>query len=428
MLFSLYRNNLFERIFMSNSFDLVRIGNTVSNVSLMFAYLLHALTLSVSIIVVSVPEGLPMMVTLVLSSNMKRMLNDHVLVRKMVGIETAGSLNILFTDKTGTLTKGMLEVTGFMLGNGKKYSDLNEVSSRYCSVFVESFYDKDLNQIVGGNITDKAILNYVKINRRESVKILQHTLFDSNNKYSMVCIEENGKMRRFVKGASEVLLSCCNRYVNEEGNLQILFHRDELVNKIQDITNLGIRVLCVAYQDNINKGMNDLTLIGFLLIKDEIREESIVGVQTIQKAGIQVVMITGDYKGTAVSIAREVGILKEGDDIVLTSNELNSMSREELMKVLPRLRVVARAMPDDKSKLVNLARSMNLVVGMTGDGVNDAIALKKADVGFSMGSGTEVSKEASDIVILDDNIMSIGKAIVYGRSIFKSIRKFSIFQ
>ncbi len=426
---------LFNKIVISNSFDLVKIGSTLSDISLVFAYLLHALTLSVTIIVVSVPEGLPMMVTLVLSSNMKRMLKNHVLVRKLVGIETAGSLNILFTDKTGTLTKGKLEVVKFMLGNGNEFYDLDKVSSRYRKILVdslvynnESSFDSETNQIIGGNITDKAVLDFVKVNRRETVKILDQTMFDSKNKYSMVVTEENGKTVRYIKGAAEVLLDKCDRYLNEEGFKQLILERQVLKNKIEEVTSRGIRVLCVAYSEGRSLELRNLILLGFLFIKDDVREESVQGVKSIQEAGVQVVMITGDHKGTAEAIAREVGILKEKNDIVLTSEELNRMSMEELKKQLPYLRVVARAMPDDKSKLVALAKSMNLVVGMTGDGVNDAIALKKADVGFSMGSGTEVAKEASDIVILDDNILSIEKAILYGRTIFKSIRKFIIFQ
>ncbi len=426
---------LFERIVISNSFDLARIVGTLSNFSLVVAYLLHALTLSVTIIVVSVPEGLPMMVTLVLSSNMKRMLNHHVLVRKLVGIETAGSLNILFTDKTGTLTKGKLEVVKFLLGNGKEYVNIHAVSSKYRKIFVdgliynnESSFDMESNQIIGGNITDRAILDFVKVNRSNSVKVVDEVLFDSKNKYSMAVVLENGIYTRYIKGAPEVILNCCEWYLNEDGFKQFIFHRDELEDRIKKITSSGIRVLCVAYGDGKSRDMKNLVLVGFLMIKDELRDESFKGVQSIQNAGVQVVMMTGDNKGTAVSIASEVGILKDDSDVVLTSEELNQLNNEKIKEILPRLRVIARAMPNDKSKLVTLAKEMNLVVGMTGDGVNDAIALKKADVGFSMGSGTEVAKEASDIVILDDNILSIEKAILYGRTIFKSIRKFIIFQ
>lgn len=426
---------LFNKIVISNGFQIGKILATVGDVSLLFAYILHALTLSVTIIVVSVPEGLPMMVTLVLSSNMKRMLKSNVLVRKLVGIETAGSLNILFTDKTGTLTKGKLEVVGFMLGNGKQCSCLDEVSDRYRGVLVnsliynnESVFDWESNQIIGGNITDKALLNFVKQNRSGNVKIVDTVYFDSKNKYSLVVTEEGGKNFRYVKGATEVLLKRCDRYLNGDGFKQLILDREKLEQEVREITDKGIRVLCVAYGEGRGKSLDNLVLLGFMLIKDEVREESYEGIRLIRKAGIQTVMITGDNRGTAVNIAREVGIIDSSEDVVMSSQELEALSDEEVKGILPRLRVVARAMPADKSRLVKLAKECNLVVGMTGDGVNDAIALKRADVGFAMGSGTEVAKEASDIVIMDDNILSIEKAILYGRTIFKSIRKFIIFQ
>lgn len=426
---------LFNKIVISNGFQIGKIITTMSDISLMFAYILHALTLSVTIIVVSVPEGLPMMVTLVLSSNMKRMLKNNVLVRKLVGIETAGSLNILFTDKTGTLTKGKLEVIKFMLGNNKEFSKIEDVSQRYRKIFIssliynnESTFDMDSNEIIGGNITDKAILDFVKRNRSSDVKVLDQVYFDSSKKYSMVVVEEDRKNYRYVKGATEVILKKCDRYLNEDGFKQLILDKKGLEKRIQEITNKGIRVLCVAYGDGVEKSLDNLILLGFLFIKDEIRKESIEGIKMIKQAGIQTVMITGDNKGTALSIAHEVGIIENDEDIVLSSEELAKMSDEEVKKILPKLRVVSRAMPNDKSRLVGIAKDCNLVVGMTGDGVNDAIALKKADVGFSMGSGTEVAKEASDIVIMDNNILSIEKAILYGRTIFKNIRKFIIFQ
>ena len=174
--------------------------------------------------------------------------------------------------------------------------------------------------------------------------------------------------------------------------------------------------------------MEKLTLIGMILLKDEVRKEAIEGVELVKKAGIQTVMITGDNKDTAIAIGKEVGLLKSNNDLVLTSTELNNMTNEKIKEILPNLRIVARSLPQDKSKLVKIAQEMGLVVGMTGDGVNDAPALKRADVAFAIGSGTEVAKEASEIVILDDNFLSISKAILFGRTTFKSIRKFIIFQ
>ena len=425
---------LFSKIVIANSFQLSKIFATLGNFPLMFAYLLHALTLSVTVIVVSVPEGLPLLVNLVLSSNMKRMLKSHVLVRKLVGIETAGSMNLLFTDKTGTITKGKLEVVEFMLGNGKKYIDVSSLSNRYQKIFKdslvynnESTYDADEHKIIGGNLTDQAILSYVRLKRRSSVSILKEVRFTSEKKYSYVDVIDDKKKYRYVKGAPEVLLKYTNRYLDEEGFKKLLFQQENILKKVNNLTEKGIRVLAVCYSENCSSTLSDLILVGFLLIKDDIREEAYEGVRLIQHAGVQAVMITGDNLGTASSIAREVGILDD-EKVILSSNELSSLSDSEVEKILPKLAVLYRALPKDKSRLVNIAKGMNLVVGMTGDGVNDAIALKRADVGFAMGSGTEVAKEAADIVILDDNISSIASSILYGRTIFKSIRKFIIFQ
>lgn len=375
------------------------------------------------------------MVTLVLSSNMRRMLKNNVLVRKLVGIETAGSLNILFTDKTGTLTKGKLEVISLMLGNQKEYSNINNLGSSYKNLITkslvynnESTFDSEDNKIIGGNITDKAILEFVNTKKTKSIKELDKIRFNSKNKYSLSIIEDNKIKYKFVKGATEIILPKCDRYIDEHGHKQLILHKEILEKKIDDITKKGIRVICVAYNNETNKNINNLILLGFLLIKDDIRKESIEGVKLIKNAGIDIVMITGDNKNTAINIAKEVGIVTSSNDLILTSDELNSMNDDKIKEILPNLKVVARAMPNDKSRLVKIAKELGLVVGMTGDGVNDAIALKKADIGFAMGSGTEVAKEASDIVILDDNILSIEKSILYGRTIFKSIRKFIIFQ
>lgn len=206
---------------------------------------------------------------------------------------------------------------------------------------------------------------------------------------------------------------------------------DSLVNEIDKLSRNGMRVIAVATS---KEATNDYrcalprTLIGIVGIRDELRSESTYAIDQAKKAGIQVVMITGDKRETAVGIAKEAGLLKDDNDIVLTSSEMSKLSDEEVKKLMPDLRVVARALPTDKSRLVHIAQSMGLVAGMTGDGINDSAALNKSDVGFAMGSGAEVAKEAGDIVILDDNISSITKAILYGRTIFNSIRKFIVFQ
>lgn len=429
---------LFSVIVINNGFDIDLIKSTITNFPLMFNYLLYALTLSVTIIVVAVPEGLPMMITLVLSSNMKRMLKNNVLVRRLVGIETAGSLNILFTDKTGTLTKGKLEVVGLLSGSVKEYGSEFELSKypKYLEIIKKSifynnasYYDSNTRKIVGGNITDRALLSFLTSFPDNNLTRLKTIPFDSKKKYSVTTIDDKERIN-LIKGAPEVILNNCKYYYDECGlKKDISTNIETICTNIMKMQQRGIRVLALATSNEyIPDKFSRLTLVGIIFIKDEIRSEAIEGVRLVQNAHIQTVMITGDNKDTALSIAKEVGIVKSDNDLVLTSSELNAKSDEEIKKILSRLRVVARSLPQDKSRLVKIAQECGLVVGMTGDGVNDAPALKKADVGFAMGSGTEVSKEASDIVILDDNFLSISKAVLFGRTIFKSIRKFVIVQ
>ena len=228
--------------------------------------------------------------------------------------------------------------------------------------------------------------------------------------------------KTIIKGAPEVLIDKCKNFYDKNGVLKKL-NINNVKKLIEGYTKQGIRVILTA--DFIKE--NELNLISIILIKDEVRKDAIEGVNLVKQAGIKTIMITGDNKDTAINIGKEVGIYKEGD-LVLTSEELNKLSDIELKEKIMNISIVARSLPSDKSRLVRICEEMNLIVGMTGDGVNDAPALKHANVGFSMGSGTEVAKEASDIVILDDNFLSISKAILYGRTIFKSLRKFIVLQ
>ena len=420
---------LFSKIVINNNFNLDLIIKTITNFPLMMNYIIYSLTLAVTIIVVAVPEGLPMMITLVLSKNMKKMIKENVLVRKLTGIETAGNINILFTDKTGTLTKGKFEISNITLGNLKefdnefeikqydKYYDLLSLSIIYNS---DCIYDK--GNIVGGNTTDKVLYSFFHKEIDNKIKKIFVKHFNSNDKYSLTTIDKNGKID-LIKGAKEVIIPKCKYFYDENGIKKIL--NNNIINKyIDDISNKGIRVICTAIKESNEEFY---TLIGIISIKDEIRNNTKEGIDLIKKAGIQIVMITGDNLNTAISIAKDLDIYNDSN-IAITSEDLNKMNDDEIKEILPNLRIVARALPSDKTRLVKIAQNNNLVVGMTGDGINDSPALKNSDVGFSMGSGTEIAKEASDIVILDNNIKSISNAILYGRTIFKSIRKFIICQ
>lgn len=432
--------HLFYAIVIANGFRWADILACLKTPGELTGYLISTLTLAISVIVVAVPEGLPLMITVVLSSNMKRMLRDNVLVRKLVGIETSGSLNILFTDKTGTLTKGRLKVAQFMTGGGVKYDSYGKLRKTGlghhlgigCSLNTGATLEKK-GRAIGGNATERALLEFLEgdVRRDEALRVADALPFSSVNKYSAVKITGDYEMVLY-KGAPELILSKCNRYFDENGMQREMNARARLRTEMARMTEGAYRLLALAEgRGEINReGIPEgLTLVGIVAIRDEVRREAVKAVAQVTRAGIQVVMITGDNRETAAAIAREVGLIQEeAPGRVLTSADLAAMSDEAVKRALPKLRVVARAVPSDKSRLVRLAQELGLVAGMTGDGINDAPALKRADVGFAMGSGTEVAKEASDIVILDDNFLSIAKAVLYGRTIFKSIRKFIIFQ
>lgn len=425
---------LFSKIFILNNFNLSIIKNITLNTYI--GYLLEAMTLAVSVLVMSVPEGLPMMITLVLSTNSKKMLKDNVLVRKMVGIETAGSLNILFTDKTGTITNGKMQVVSIMEGTGIKYNSKEELSKNYKQIIADSIiYNNDstldevTNKIIGGNPTDKALLSFINQKKDKKIKIKDKIMFTSKNKYSITIIEKEKKQIKLIKGAPEKILMYTEKYIDPSGQIKKI-DKEKIKKLIDNETKEGKRAIALAISNSIYPvdNLRRNILVGIIFIKDEVRKDAKDGISLISSSGVDIVMVTGDSKNTAERIAKEVGIIKSSKDIILSSDDLKKLTDNEIKNILPNLKVVARALPEDKKRLVTITKHLGLVSGMTGDGVNDSIALKKADVSFAMGSGTEVAKEASDIVILDDNIISISKAILYGRTIFKNIRKFIIFQ
>ena len=428
---------MFERIVIQNGWDMAQISLYCSDWMNIVNSLVEAVMLAVIIIVMAVPEGLPLMIAIVSAQNMGKMLSDNVLVRKISGIETAGSLNLLFSDKTGTITKGLLEVVTFLDGTANFTDTFDKLSSKLQSLVSLSvrFNNGAVitgDKIVGGNMTDRALLGFIiGKDTAPNVTIGDTVPFDSAKKYSMAKVSGDYNLW-LIKGAPERLLDKCSYYYDENGQRQPLNSHAAINAKIDELANRAIRTLAlVTYDGEVTDGNipdSGLTFVGVTGIRDDVRPDAIKAIEQVHKAGVQVVMITGDRKETAQAIAKEAGLIEINDAIVITSTELNEMSDEEVKQKLPKIRVIARALPTDKSRLVRLAQELNLVVGMTGDGVNDSPALKKADVGFAMGGGTEVAKEASEIVILDDNFKSIGKAILYGRTIFNSIRKFIIFQ
>jgi calcium-translocating P-type ATPase len=405
-------------------------GSVPSGIYEWIRLIMDAVTVAVTIIVCAVPEGLPMLTSILLSFQSLKMAKDNVLVRKINGLETAGSLSILFSDKTGTITEGKLSVVELAAGNGTVFQSLDQMPDSLAAdvvtgIGVNNSASASGGSIIGGNSTDRALMAFLNAAGRTVSKegVKSFSAFDSNKKRSSVVVERDGKCETFVKGAPERIIEACSYYIDETGQRQALTGKQALIAYTDEQANRSMRLLAVA-----KGGEDDLTLLCVVSIRDNVRKEAVEAIQEVRNAGIQVVMVTGDRKETASAIAREAGLLVQPDDVALTSSEMAEKSDDELKAILPRLRVVSRALPSDKSRLVRVAQELNLVVGMTGDGVNDSPALKKADVGFAMGSGTEVAKEAGDITILDDNFSSIEKAILYGRTMFKSIRKFLIFQ
>ena len=467
----------------------------------LFARLTHALTLAIAVVVVAVPEGLPMMIAVVLSSNRTKMAKDNVLVKRAAGIEAAGGMQILFTDKTGTLTQGRASVTrvitgrggiiapsalppalfsslaacAYFNGGGKPFADekikndggigVNNRENGKDDFVTGGESDKtDANASAeGGNASDRALRaafpfsenSFRKVRGYEEIRVRSREKFSAEKKFASATlgisvagsVRENGGTREnggksekggliFFQGAPEIVLPRCTNYFDGEKTEKI--DRPMLEARLREQTRRGRRVLALAFAEtqSTENVRNDLpenaVFLGFAVLRDELRKETRKAVEDLTNAGVQVVMITGDHAETADAIAKEAGLylgaLKGEKPVVLTGNELAAMTDEDVTAILPRLRVVARALPTDKSRLVSLAQKKGYVTGMTGDGINDAAALKKADVGFALGSGTEVAKEAGDVVITDDDLSSVAKAVSYGRQVFKSIRQFVVFQ
>ncbi len=416
-----------------------------------------ALILAVIIIVVAVPEGLPMMIAIVLAQNMRKLLKSNVLVRQLLGIETSGSMNMLFSDKTGTITQGQLEAVGFLSVNETRDNHLNayktfdemppslmsllDISLREnTSCVVNCLAENEAERILGGNTTERALLRFIKADAQacieESLEVISQILFNSTRKFSASRVKmKNGGQLTLVKGAAEKILAECSYYYDTDAKVRPLSEtvKNSLSDQMDQKAEDGFRIIATATTDSPiaekTDGLPDtMVLLGFSLIRDDLREDSKPAIETLQNAGIHVVMLTGDRHGTAKAIAKDVGLLRDESDVAIESSEMAKLSDEEVKKLIPDLKVVSRCLPQDKTRLVKLAQDIGLVVGMTGDGVNDSPALSNADIGFGLGSGTEVAKEASDIVILDDNIRSIANAVHYGRTIYRSVQKFITFQ
>ena len=401
---------------------------TVGNVAYL---LLSSLVLGVSIIVMAVPEGLPLMNTMVQGLNVGKMLKAHIYVKNPKAIETAGYLTHIYTDKTGTLTNGKMTVANIVTGNSNIYESFDKICDVVKNdIIIGAGINNDATisgdgKAIGSNDTDRALITYLAIDNKvkidKSLAVVREP-FDSRVKYAAVTMEDGVK---YLKGAPDIIMKGCNSYVDENGNNKPFDEAtyQKLKATWDAQTERAMRVIAIVKECNGEK-----VFVALVSIRDDVRKDVKGSVKKMLGAGVKVTMVTGDVLATAKAIAKETGLITKSTDICLTHDELAKMSDEDLIKILPNLKVVARAVPSDKERLVEASRSIGEVVGMTGDGVNDASALHKADVGFAMGSGTEVAKEAGDIIILNDSLTSIADAIMYGRTMSKSVKKFIIFQ
>ena len=407
---------------------------------------------SVTLIVVAVPEGLPMSVTLSLALSMRRMLQSNNLVRKMHACETMGATTVICTDKTGTLTQNKMQVyrTNFFGLQNKLLVD-NELSKLIrLSISINStayldFTDQDNVRSIG-NPTEAALLfwlhdqgiNYLDI--RNNYEIAEQLTFSTERKYMATIVETApGKKILFVKGAPEIVLDHCETVITPEGNIPVAEFRNEVETLLLGYQNQAMRTLGFAYEEinddnerivNGTVKSTHLQFLGIAAISDPVREDVPEAVAACLRAGIDIKIVTGDTPGTAREIGRQIGIWREeeGDDQLITGLQFAALTDEEASRRIRKLTIMCRARPTDKQRLVQLLQRAGAVVAVTGDGTNDAPALNFAHVGLSMGSGTSVAKEASDITLLDDSFKSIATAVMWGRSLYQNIQRFILFQ
>ena len=394
-------------------------------------------SVALTIIVAAVPEGLPLIVKLVTKQNVKIMEGFNILAKNPGKIPELAYVDLICTDKTGTLTTGIMTPKVIIDGAGNevdKNSDLWKVIKANISLNNSATFDSE-NNITGGNSIDRAVLSLIKPDDYTDIckrnPLIQKQVFNSQNKYSAFESKYNwGDSFTYYKGAPEKLLEHCTHWMDLEA---IPFHeneKEELCEKIKSMTERSIRCIALAYSNSPlveNVLPDDMIFLGVIGVVDPVRAEVPAAVETAHKAGIQVIEITGDCIETARAVAAECGIYKDGD-VALTNDEFEAMTDDEVKQIIPSLRVISRCSPNTKLRLVTLAQEIGRSVAMTGDGVNDSPALKRADVGFGMQSGSDVAKEASDIILTDDNFASVVKAVELGRTFMHNIMMFLEFQ
>ena len=400
------------------------------------AYLLQSFMIAVTLIVVAVPEGLPMAVTLALAYSMRRMLKTNNLVRKLHACETMGATTVICTDKTGTLTQNQMQVFKTNFFGNTSTDIIYEGIALNSTAQLDTASDKPQ---VMGNPTEGALLLWLRSlgvdykDLRSKARVINEMPFTTERKYMATVVESStGDKEMYVKGAPEIVFGMCD---NVSG-----VTKEELDAQLLEYQNQAMRTLGFAYKtvspneeaiDNGKINTSGLTFIGIVAISDPVRSEVPDAVNEVINAGINVKIVTGDTPGTAREIGRQIGLWNDAidsDKNIITGIEFAQLSDDELKERIGDIKIIARARPMDKKRLVETLQELNEVVAVTGDGTNDAPALKAAHVGLSMGDGTSVAKEASDITIVDNSFSSIGRAVMWGRSLYQNIRRFVLFQ
>lgn len=408
-------------------------GNILENIQKVAQNISNALT----IIVAAVPEGLPLIVKLVTKQNVSTMEKFNILAKNTGKIPELAYVNLICTDKTGTLTTGEMTSTVMINGNCQdifnKESPLNELIDLNICMNNSAVFDSNGN-ITGGNSIDRAVLDMLspedaqKIQNKAIMK--KRVPFSSENKFSAVTLNNGANDFTVYKGAPEKLIEKCKFYLDNDGIVTELTEekRKALKSHIKGLTEKAMRCIALTISDKTDDGLPDeMNLLGIIGVVDPVRNEVPEAVKIAHKAGIQVIEITGDCMETAKAVAMEAGIYKPGD-LAVTNDEFEAMSDVKVKEIIPQLRVISRCSPNTKLRLVTLAQEIGMSVAMTGDGVNDAPALKKADVGFGMQDGSDVAKEAADIVLTDNNFASVVKAVELGRTFMHNIMMFLEFQ
>lgn len=408
-------------------------GNILENIQKVAQNISNALT----IIVAAVPEGLPLIVKLVTKQNVSTMEKFNILAKNTGKIPELAYVNLICTDKTGTLTTGEMTSTVMINGNCQdifnKESSLNELIDLNICINNSAVFDSNGN-ITGGNSIDRAVLDMLspedaqKIQNKAIMK--KRVPFSSENKFSAVTLNNGANDFTVYKGAPEKLIEKCKFYLDNDGIVTELTEekRKALKSHIKGLTEKAMRCIALTISDQTDDDLPDeMNLLGVIGVVDPVRNEVPEAVKIAHKAGIQVIEITGDCMETAKAVAMEAGIYKPGD-LAVTNDEFEAMSDVKVKEIIPQLRVISRCSPNTKLRLVTLAQEIGMSVAMTGDGVNDAPALKQADIGFAMGDGTAVAQEAGDVVILNNSLTSIKDCVLNSRTMAKSVGKFLIFQ